>query len=163
MALDQFSYSHKDFWSHNDLHYSDSREDNTVNMMMSNPTNYVSENDAGQGFNLTMGTDLEYYYPCSANDGFSVQNESYVSAVGPGGSDAAAAASVLGEGRSYRRRRARRVKNREEVENQRMTHIAVERNRRKQMNEYLAVLRSIMPSSYVQRVILLLLLHLFFF
>ncbi|GAU11546.1 hypothetical protein TSUD_345370 [Trifolium subterraneum] len=32
-----------------------------------------------------------------------------------------------------------------------MTHIAVERNRRKQMNEYLSVLRSLMPESYVQR------------
>jgi hypothetical protein len=40
----------------------------------------------------------------------------------------------------------------EEAETQRMTHIAVERNRRKQMNEYLAVLRSTMPASYVQRV-----------
>ncbi|CAJ1974068.1 unnamed protein product [Sphenostylis stenocarpa] len=50
-----------------------------------------------------------------------------------------------------KRRRARSAKNKEEIENQRMTHIAVERNRRKQMNEYLAVLRSLMPSSYVQR------------
>ncbi|KAF8747787.1 hypothetical protein HU200_013197 [Digitaria exilis] len=50
-----------------------------------------------------------------------------------------------------KRRRTRSVKNREEVESQRMTHIAVERNRRKQMNEYLAVLRSLMPPSYVQR------------
>ena len=33
-----------------------------------------------------------------------------------------------------------------------MTHIAVERNRRRQMNEYLAALRSIMPEAYVQRV-----------
>ncbi|KAK9095501.1 hypothetical protein Scep_026970 [Stephania cephalantha] len=32
-----------------------------------------------------------------------------------------------------------------------MTHIAIERNRRKQMNEYLAVLRSLMPDSYIQR------------
>nr|QJQ51200.1 bHLH transcription factor bHLH10.5 [Gardenia jasminoides] len=32
-----------------------------------------------------------------------------------------------------------------------MTHIAVERNRRKQMNDYLAVIRSMMPPSYVQR------------
>ncbi|KAK3137873.1 hypothetical protein QOZ80_5AG0361560 [Eleusine coracana subsp. coracana] len=32
-----------------------------------------------------------------------------------------------------------------------MTHIAVERNRRRQMNEYLRVLRSLMPGSYVQR------------
>lgn len=51
-----------------------------------------------------------------------------------------------------KRRRTRSTKNKEEIENQRMTHIAVERNRRKQMNEYLAVLRSLMPSSYVQRV-----------
>ncbi|XP_008804795.1 transcription factor bHLH94-like [Phoenix dactylifera] len=50
-----------------------------------------------------------------------------------------------------KRRRAKSVKNKEEVESQRMIHIAVERNRRKQMNEYLAVLRSLMPSSYVQR------------
>nr|XP_009380224.1 PREDICTED: transcription factor bHLH94-like isoform X2 [Musa acuminata subsp. malaccensis] len=50
-----------------------------------------------------------------------------------------------------KRRRAKSVKNKEEVESQRMTHIAVERNRRRQMNEYLAVLRSLMPSSFVQR------------
>ncbi|XP_028770815.1 transcription factor bHLH96-like [Neltuma alba] len=49
-----------------------------------------------------------------------------------------------------KRRRARTRKNKEEIENQRMTHIAVERNRRKQMNEYLSVLRSLMPDSYVQ-------------
>ncbi|KAG9140211.1 hypothetical protein Leryth_014658 [Lithospermum erythrorhizon] len=39
----------------------------------------------------------------------------------------------------------------EEVESQRMIHIAVERNRRKQMNEHLNVLKSLMPRSYVQR------------
>ncbi|KAL2345720.1 hypothetical protein Fmac_007005 [Flemingia macrophylla] len=50
-----------------------------------------------------------------------------------------------------KRRRAKCRKNKEEIENQRMTHIAVERNRRKQMNEYLSVLRSLMPESYVQR------------
>ncbi|XP_022720092.1 transcription factor bHLH94-like isoform X2 [Durio zibethinus] len=50
-----------------------------------------------------------------------------------------------------KRRRSKTRKNKEEIENQRMTHIAVERNRRKQMNEYLSVLRSIMPESYVQR------------
>ncbi|KFK41642.1 hypothetical protein AALP_AA2G154300 [Arabis alpina] len=50
-----------------------------------------------------------------------------------------------------KRRRTRSSKNKEEIENQRMTHIAVERNRRKQMNEYLSVLRSIMPPSYAQR------------
>lgn len=51
-----------------------------------------------------------------------------------------------------KRRRGKSGKNKEELENQRMTHIKVERNRRKQMNEYLAVIRSLMPSSYVQRV-----------
>ncbi|KAE8718537.1 Basic helix-loop-helix DNA-binding superfamily protein [Hibiscus syriacus] len=52
-----------------------------------------------------------------------------------------------------RRKRQRRdgVKNREEVEHQRMNHIMVERKRRKQMNDYLGVLKSMMPASYVQR------------
>ncbi|KAF0911219.1 hypothetical protein E2562_007989 [Oryza meyeriana var. granulata] len=50
-----------------------------------------------------------------------------------------------------KRRRTKVVKNKEEIECQRMTHIAVERNRRRQMNEYLAVLRSLMPPSYAQR------------
>ncbi|KAK4411706.1 Transcription factor [Sesamum angolense] len=50
-----------------------------------------------------------------------------------------------------KRRRTRSLKNKEEMENQRMTHIAVERNRRRQMNDYLAVLRSLMPPSYAQR------------
>ncbi|KAI5382158.1 transcription factor FAMA [Lathyrus oleraceus] len=52
---------------------------------------------------------------------------------------------------SKKRKRPRTVKTSEEVESQRMTHIAVERNRRKQMNEHLRVLRSLMPGSYVQR------------
>uniref|UniRef100_A0A0E0M286 BHLH domain-containing protein n=1 Tax=Oryza punctata TaxID=4537 RepID=A0A0E0M286_ORYPU len=63
---------------------------------------------------------------------------------------AAVAATAVQAGRR-KRRRARAAKNKEEVESQRMTHIAVERNRRKQMNEYLAVLRSLMPPSYAQR------------
>ncbi|KAL5724864.1 hypothetical protein ACHQM5_008074 [Ranunculus cassubicifolius] len=50
-----------------------------------------------------------------------------------------------------RSRRPRVCKNKEEAETQRMTHITVERNRRKQMNEYLAVLRSLMPESYTHR------------
>lgn len=35
---------------------------------------------------------------------------------------------------------------------QRISHITVERNRRKQMNEHLSVLRSLMPNFYVKRV-----------
>ncbi|XWS62166.1 hypothetical protein CRYUN_Cryun07bG0187700 [Craigia yunnanensis] len=55
------------------------------------------------------------------------------------------------QGKRKRRRKPRVSKNKEQAETQRMTHIAVERNRRKQMNEHLAVLRSLMPESYVQR------------
>lgn len=55
------------------------------------------------------------------------------------------------QGRKKRRRKPRVCKNKEEAEKQRMTHIAVERNRRKQMNEHLSVLRSLIPESYVQR------------
>lgn len=56
------------------------------------------------------------------------------------------------QGRKKRKRKPRVCKNKEEAEAQRMTHITVERNRRKQMNEHLAVLHSLMPESYVQRV-----------
>lgn len=52
-----------------------------------------------------------------------------------------------------KRKRGRASKTREEVERQRMTHIAVERNRRMQMNHHLQILRSLMPNSYVQRVL----------
>ncbi|XP_023640059.1 transcription factor bHLH70 isoform X3 [Capsella rubella] len=50
-----------------------------------------------------------------------------------------------------KRRRTKPAKNIEEMESQRMTHIAVERNRRRQMNVHLNSLRSIIPSSYIQR------------
>ncbi|OIW02359.1 hypothetical protein TanjilG_08506 [Lupinus angustifolius] len=50
-----------------------------------------------------------------------------------------------------KRKRTRPTKNKEDVENQRMTHIAVERNRRRQMNDHLSVLRSLVPPSYIQR------------
>ncbi|KAL0395437.1 UNVERIFIED_CONTAM: Transcription factor [Sesamum latifolium] len=59
--------------------------------------------------------------------------------------------SVAVQGRKKRRRRPKACKNKEETETQRMTHIAVERNRRRQMNEHLVMLRSLMPDSYVQR------------
>ncbi|KAK1653497.1 hypothetical protein QYE76_071302 [Lolium multiflorum] len=39
----------------------------------------------------------------------------------------------------------------EEAECQRMTHIAVERNRRRLMNDHLASLRSLIPSDYIPR------------
>ncbi|KAJ9536947.1 hypothetical protein OSB04_029680 [Centaurea solstitialis] len=56
------------------------------------------------------------------------------------------------DGVGGRRQKKKRVfKNKEEVESQRMTHIAVERNRRKQMNHHLAALRSLLPESYLKR------------
>jgi hypothetical protein len=64
----------------------------------------------------------------------------------------AVAMAVAPASERRKRRRTRPVKNKEEAESQRMTHIAVERNRRKQMNEYLAALRSLMPPAYAQRV-----------
>lgn len=50
-----------------------------------------------------------------------------------------------------KRKRTRPTKNKEEVESQRMNHIAVERKRRRLMNDHLNSLRSFMPPSYVQR------------
>ncbi|EYU31409.1 hypothetical protein MIMGU_mgv1a022101mg, partial [Erythranthe guttata] len=47
---------------------------------------------------------------------------------------------IITEGNKSKRKRPRSTKTSEEVESQRMTHIAVERNRRKQMNEHLRVL-----------------------
>jgi hypothetical protein len=73
-------------------------------------------------------------------------------ATGDGVVAAAGEASSAAPPRRKRRRRAKSCKSREEAECQRMTHIAVERNRRRQMNEYLVQLRSLMPESYVQRV-----------
>ncbi|CAD6259824.1 unnamed protein product [Miscanthus lutarioriparius] len=71
-------------------------------------------------------------------------------------SAAAVAPQATGENgvqqvRRKRRRRQRSTKSAEDAESQRMTHIAVERNRRRQMNEYLAALRSLMSDSYVHR------------
>lgn len=54
-------------------------------------------------------------------------------------------------GKGKKRRRLKVSKNSEEVQSQRMTHIEVERNRRKQMNAHLDVLRSLIPQSYIQR------------
>ncbi|KAL6589246.1 hypothetical protein ACP70R_050398 [Stipagrostis hirtigluma subsp. patula] len=64
--------------------------------------------------------------------------------------------------RAEKRRKRPRVRSRaapppekrkkpEEAESQRMTHIAVERNRRRLMNDHLANLRSLIPASYIPR------------
>ncbi|ESQ43879.1 hypothetical protein EUTSA_v10006045mg [Eutrema salsugineum] len=50
-----------------------------------------------------------------------------------------------------KRRKSKPTKNIEDRENQRINHIAVERNRRRQMNEHINSLRSLLPPSYIQR------------
>jgi hypothetical protein len=85
----------------------------------------------------------DQWEPVSSWDLSEASTESKAAAAGP---EPAAAAG------RRKRRRTKIVKNKEEVESQRRTHIAVERNRRRQMNDYLAALRSLMPSSYAQRV-----------
>ncbi|CAN6858753.1 unnamed protein product [Brassica oleracea] len=54
-------------------------------------------------------------------------------------------------GKKRKRRKPRVCKNEEEAENQRITHIAVERNRRRQMSQHLSVLRSLMPQPFAQK------------
>ncbi|KAK4744388.1 hypothetical protein SAY87_010700 [Trapa incisa] len=94
-------------------------------------------------------------YGCCNNDDrtggncWDLQHISSPDAAATGGSDEPQSPAAASGRR--KRQRVKSTKNREEIENQRMSHIAMERNRRKQMNEYLAVLRSLMPPSYSQR------------
>ncbi|XP_010413325.1 PREDICTED: transcription factor bHLH67-like [Camelina sativa] len=50
-----------------------------------------------------------------------------------------------------RRKKTKPSKNIEEIEHQRINHIAVERKRRRQMNEHISSLRGLLPLSYIQR------------
>jgi hypothetical protein len=86
------------------------------------------------------------------NTSFPENGTAIIGFLAQGLSSLKAPAATMGR---LKRRRTRSTKNKEEKENQRMIHIAVERNRRKQMNDFLAVLRSMMPPSYVQKVLLI--------
>ncbi|KAL5212073.1 hypothetical protein ABZP36_022920 [Zizania latifolia] len=88
----------------------------------------------------------ERHYPVSPPASQTAASPAPTAAASSGGHAKAAASAAR-----RRRRRPKVVKNREEAESQRRNHIAVERNRRRQMNEYLAMLRSLMPPSYAQR------------
>ncbi|KAJ6814261.1 transcription factor FAMA [Iris pallida] len=68
-----------------------------------------------------------------------------------GGDGGGGGGEIAGAEVKNRRKRPRALKTREEAQSQRMTHIVVERNRRRQMNDHLRALRSLMPGSYVQR------------
>ncbi|KAK9910079.1 hypothetical protein M0R45_034054 [Rubus argutus] len=80
-----------------------------------------------------------------------LQQEPKSSEMGPNQTQLTKSASSLATRERRKRKRTRPTKNKEEVESQRMTHITVERNRRRQMNDHLNALRSLMPNSYIQR------------
>lgn len=107
--------------------------------------NYVAlvQNGGGFGFNNSVNSNYSSVMQQSYDGGFFTGDFPPVEAPAPAESSS---------GRRKRRRANRSNKNKEELENQRMTHITVERNRRKQMNDYLNALRSLMPPSYIQRV-----------
>lgn len=114
--------------------------------------------------NFSFGNSFSSQEPASCTTSAALNCLSMVSSTTPQfrstteavGVDRRTTSNLAVQGRKKRRRKPRVCKDKEEAETQRMTHIAVERNRRKQMNEHLAVLRSLMPESYVQRVIFLL-------
>lgn len=93
--------------------------------------------------------------PCEgqqeANNGFLGVNNNWAESSPEAAQMTVEKGQVVAVGGQRKRRRTRSSKNKEEMENQRMTHIEVERNRRKQMNEYLGIIRSLMPELYVQR------------
>ncbi|KAL5209838.1 hypothetical protein ABZP36_005461 [Zizania latifolia] len=107
----------------------------------------------GGGFGEFCGADdWEQQLQLGSVDEWEVASKDQSDASTEGNTAAAAAERPAPVAAGRRKRRRKKVlKNKEEIESQRMTHIAVERNRRRQMNEYLAVLRSLMPPSYAQR------------
>ncbi|KAH0716098.1 hypothetical protein KY284_009003 [Solanum tuberosum] len=122
---DPFNYSHKDcnFYNLETFHDSGNFGYEGYNWDSSNSSIPQTYNDDDNNNNNNNNSSPDKYFPVE---------------------------STVVSGRR-KRRRTKCAKNEEEIHNQRMTHIAVERNRRRQMNDYLAVLRSLMPPSYAQR------------
>jgi Helix-loop-helix DNA-binding domain len=135
-----------------------------VDFMLSNPAEVVQFADFGPRLALNSPSDESFLLksfqstPLSTSPSMAdslskttvnLDQEGVREGGGPGAGPIPGPAAGNAKGR---RKRPRTAKTTEEVESQRMTHIAVERNRRRQMNEYLRVLRSLMPGSYVQRV-----------
>ncbi|CAL9001758.1 unnamed protein product [Prunus brigantina] len=147
LQADRYNYGFKDFhaigggggggsWSHGFGFGEDHQEEKVYT------DHHMLNNDVGQqGFN---NLSLEASMLQSVND-FETNSGPAFNRVFS--STEAPAAST---GRR-KRRRIQNIKNKEDMETQRMTHIAVERNRRKQMNDYLAALRAMMPACYAQR------------
>ncbi|KAL4324077.1 hypothetical protein GQ457_11G015690 [Hibiscus cannabinus] len=120
---------------------------------------YNSKDDLLPGGNWSYGFGLEkqhsfQHFPDNqTSDTFNLLHGDWVSSTSSQASMAPPLPHSNGPSASVRprKRRPKTQKNKQEMENQRMNHIAVERNRRKQMNRYLSALRSLMPQSYVQR------------
>uniref|UniRef100_A0A0A9F3U9 BHLH domain-containing protein n=1 Tax=Arundo donax TaxID=35708 RepID=A0A0A9F3U9_ARUDO len=109
---------------------------------------------AGAGFGELCWGDWDHELAASAAPNVDEWEEVYKDQSSEASTEEGKVAAVEPAAAGARRRKRRRtnvVKNKEEIESQRMTHIAVERNRRRQMNEYLAELRSLMPPSYAHR------------
>lgn len=114
-----------------------------------------SDHDMIKNGNIVGQGQMEYCSPSSmgvqsVNNDFDTNNSNSNPETCTGNFNNAFSSPMATTGRR-KRRRTRIIKNKEEVETQRITHIAVERNRRKLMNDYLAALRSMMPASYAQR------------
>ncbi|XVF41996.1 hypothetical protein PTKIN_Ptkin01aG0324700 [Pterospermum kingtungense] len=160
---DLFGYNSKDLysllggsWSYD---YGLGKEDFPDDDQINYNTNFVHGDWGGSSSSLTSMVPPQYYsdhhqlhhhhhhQQQHANSSSDATNANGSSSCDPSAMDNSTTTTSI----RPKRRRSKSRKNKEEIENQRMTHIAVERNRRKQMNEYLAVLRSLMPESYVQR------------
>nr|XP_043617692.1 transcription factor bHLH96-like [Erigeron canadensis] len=140
MALDTALYAQDQIgiWGYDYL----LQEDKSFYGLLESNNNIISQNNENVAKSVH-ANNLDYCSPSSV-----MQNHNTISSpeICTRGTELVAAV-----GSRRKRRRTKSGKNKEELESQRMTHITVERNRRKQMNEYLAVIRSMMPSSYVQR------------
>ncbi|KAK8543009.1 hypothetical protein V6N12_015583 [Hibiscus sabdariffa] len=107
---------------------------------------YNSKDDLLPGGNLSYGFGFQkqhsfQHFPGNqTSDTYNLLHGDWVSSTSSQASMAPALPHSIGPSASVRprKRRPKTEKNKQEMENQRMNHIAVERNRRKQMNRYLS-------------------------
>ncbi|KAK9110764.1 hypothetical protein Sjap_018824 [Stephania japonica] len=135
-------------WIEEDYDFNNNNNNNYWSTVVSSPSSMLHQQVNDLDLDLTSSSP-ENCAAATSDTFFSAL--SYASAEPPLAIDHNSGTTITTAAARRKRRRTRSCKNKEEVENQRMTHIAVERNRRKQMNDYLSVLRSLMPASYVQR------------
>ncbi|KAL6526653.1 hypothetical protein OROGR_015743 [Orobanche gracilis] len=124
------------------------RNDQTVNYVLNHPSDSL-EKSINHFANVTQFSDFgDIYAALNQPDHYFEDHGPFSHATMHGERSPAV---LLDSYTKSKRKRPRSRKTSEQVESQRMTHISVERNRRKQMNEHLHVLKSLMPTSYVRR------------